>query len=80
MDTQIPLARNNWLDFDFQAVTEQLQKVISKHELTNLKCFLKQPLNNPKVDVCLAPICLLFGMREERVKEANGQVRQVWYK
>lgn len=80
VDTQIPLARNNWLEFDFQPVTEQLSKMIGKQELTNLKFFLKRPISNSKIDVCLAPLCLLFGVREERVKEANGQVRQVWHR
>ena len=45
VDTQIPLARNNWLDFDFSGVTEQIAKIITKQEVTNLKFFLKGKTN-----------------------------------
>jgi hypothetical protein len=41
VDTQIPLAKENWLVFDFQEVINSIH-AITKHDLTNLKCFLKR--------------------------------------
>ncbi|CDW75554.1 UNKNOWN [Stylonychia lemnae] len=79
VDTQIPIAKKNWLFFDFQDVLNNLS-LISKEDVTNLKFFLKGSSFSTSVDVCLAPICLLFGIRDDRVKQANGEVKSMWHK
>lgn len=50
--------------------------MVTKHDITNLKFFLKK--QNFKNDISLAPLCLLFKVREERTKQANGEIKLSW--
>ena len=61
VDTQIPLATNNWLNFDFVEVVQDLFNVFTKKDVVTLKSCLKKPQGLGQLESCLAAFCILHG-------------------
>jgi len=73
--TQIPLSKGNWLTSrEFGEVTCMLKTAIGRHEITNLRDFLRHSLRAE--EHCLEPICRVLAIEPERKKLADGLVRK----
>lgn len=79
VQTQIPIATNDWLKLD---LNEVIECTITKQDVTSLKAIKKMP---PGKDMIFAPFCILYGL--EPIKcgklaevDTSGQVKNVsWH-
>jgi hypothetical protein len=84
--TQIPLSKGNWLTSrEFAEVTSMLKTSIGRHEITNLRDFLRRtPAGSlralERLEHCLEPICRVLEIEPERKKLADGLVRKSYQK
>lgn len=57
IDSQIPISKKNWLDFDLKSVIQKL-KILDKKVITNLRAIK----NIGKLsEAIFAPFCIIFG-------------------
>lgn len=79
VQTQIPIATNEWLNLD---LSEVIEYSLTKQDITNLKSIKKVPADK---DVMFAPFCILFGLEPMKCSklhdvDSTGQAKNIsWH-